>query len=196
MLATMTRTAVPALLASLAGTVLEIGPGAGANLRHYPAAVRWIGVEPDLASRSRALAEAARLGRSARVLPGVAERLELPDGSVDAVVGTYVLCSVTDQTAALAELYRVLRPGGRYVFAEHVAAPPGSWLRRGQRVAGLLGGLVGAGCRPDRDTLPAIERAGFEVVELYRSGLPGPFGTEVPHVAGVTTVTTREGRLS
>ncbi|GAB3463599.1 class I SAM-dependent methyltransferase [Actinophytocola sediminis] len=189
----MTSTGVPALLASLRGTVLEIGPGAGANLAHYPAAVRWIGVEPDLASRSRALAAASRLGRQASVLPGVAERLAFPDHSVDAVVGTYVLCSVDDQAAALAELYRVLRPGGRYVFAEHVAAPPGTWLRRGQRAAGLLGRLVGARCRPDRDTLAAIERAGFDVVEPHHTVRPGPFGTSVPNIAGIAI---KEGNLS
>lgn len=179
-------TQIPTLLSSLCGTVLEIGPGAGGNLRHYPDAVRWIGVEPDVASRSRVLAEAGRLGRGATVLAGVAERLDLPDRSVDAVVGTYVLCSVDDQAAALAELRRVLRPGGRYVFAEHVAAPPGTWLRRGQRVTGVVGELFGVRCRPDRDTLAAMERAGFDVVELYRTSRPGPFGTGTPHIAGVT----------
>lgn len=167
------------LLGSLHGTVLELGPGSGTSLRHYPPDVRWIGVEPDAGHRDRVRREADRLGRGARVLPGRAERLDVPDASVDAVVATFVLCSVADQTAALAELARVLRPGGRYVFAEHVAAPRGSWLRRAQRVCAAFGP-----CRPDRDTLPAVERAGLEVVELHSYTRPGPFGTAVPHIAG------------
>lgn len=174
----------PSRLASLRGTVLEIGPGAGVNLRHYAPGVRWIGVEPDAGNRELVRREAARLGRRARVLPGLAERLELADGSVDAAVGTFVLCSVADPAAVLAELGRVLRPGGRYVFAEHVAAPPGTWLCRGQRAFGTVTGWFGASCRPDRDSLRAIERAGFDVVDLRRTVRPGPFGTEIPHIAG------------
>lgn len=174
----------PGLLAALRGTVLEIGPGGGANLRHYAPDVRWVGVEPDARNRARVRREAARLGRAAVVVDGVAERLELGDGSVDAVVGTFVLCSVGDPGCALGELFRVLRPGGRYVFAEHVAAPGGTWVRRGQRVAGALGGLFGARCRPDRDSLAAIERAGFDVVELRRTVRRGPLRTAIPHIAG------------
>jgi SAM-dependent methyltransferase len=189
----MTSTRVPALLSSLSGTVLEIGSGAGGNLRHYPNGVRWIGVEPDVTNRCRALAEAARLGRRVTVLPGVAERLTLSDESVDAVVGTYVLCSVDDQTAVLRELCRVLRPGGRFVFAEHVAAPAGTWLRRGQRAAGAIGRLLGAGCRPDRDTLAAIEGSGLDIVELHRGTRIGSLGVAVPHIVGVTT---KEGTFS
>jgi SAM-dependent methyltransferase len=79
----------PALLAGLRGTVLELGPGAGGNLAHYHEDVRWIGVEPKAANRDRTRRAAARLGRpDARVLPGRAERLDLPDRSVDAVAGT------------------------------------------------------------------------------------------------------------
>lgn len=176
---------VPALIEALRGTVLEIGPGAGVNLRHLTPEARWIGVEPNAGNRSLVGAEATRLGRRAEVLPGVAERLQLADASVDAVVGTYVLCSVGDPAAALAELWRVLRPGGRYVFAEHVAAPTGTWLRRGQRTFGALGRLIGARCQPDRDTLPAIEGAGFDLVELHHTSRPGSFGIAVPHIAGL-----------
>jgi SAM-dependent methyltransferase len=174
----------PALLGALRGTVLELGPGAGAGLRHYSPNVRWIGVEPDAGQRARLRHEAARLGRRAQVLPGRAERLDLADGSVDAAVGSLVLCSVTDQAVALAELYRVLRPGGRYVFAEHVAAPAGTWLRRAQCAWAALAGTFGARCAPDRDSLPAIERAGFDVVELHSYLRPGPFGAGIPHIAG------------
>jgi ubiquinone/menaquinone biosynthesis C-methylase UbiE len=168
-----------ALLGSLHGTVLELGPGIGGSLRHYAPEVEWIGVEPDARHRRAVRAEAGRIGRSARVLAGRAERLDLPGASVDAVVGSFVLCSVDDQAAALAELVRVLRPGGRYVFAEHVAAPRGTWLRRAQHVCAAFGR-----CRPDRDTQAAIERAGLDIVELRFFTRPGPLGTAVPHIAG------------
>ncbi len=172
------------LLGSLHGTVLELGPGRGTSLRHYAPDVRWIGVEPDARRRAHVEVEAARLGRHAQVLPGHAERLGLADASADAVVATYVLCSVADPAAALAELFRVLRPGGRYVFAEHVAAPAGTWLRRLQRGYAVGSRLLGGQCMPDRDSLPAIERAGFDVAELHSHTEPGPFGAGIPHIAG------------
>ncbi len=175
---------VPALLGSLHGTVLELGPGRGASLRYYPPDVRWIGVEPDARHRARVRLEAGRLGRPAQVLAGRGERLDLPDAAVDAAVATFVLCSVADQAAVLAELVRVLRPGGRYVFAEHVAAPAGTWLRRGQHVVAAATRLFGGRCRPDRDTLPAVESAGFDVVELHTHTLTGPFGAGIPLIAG------------
>ena len=175
---------VSPLLGLLRGTVLELGPGSGASLSHYAADVRWIGVEPDAGHRAHLRLAAARLGRPVRLLPGRAERVDLPDASVDAAVATFVLCSVTDQRAALAELLRVLRPGGRFVFAEHVAAPAGTWLRRAQHATALAGRAFGSRCAPDRDTLPALERSGFDVVELHSYARAGPFGTRIPHIAG------------
>lgn len=173
-----------ALIGSLRGTVLEIGPGAGGSLRHYAPDVRWIGVEPNARHRALVRSEAGRLGRRADVRSGRAERLDVADGSVDAVVATFVLCSVADQAAALRELFRVLRPGGRYVFAEHVAAPRGTRVRHVQRVANVVAALTGDRCRADRDTLPAIERAGFDVIELRRTTRAGPLRTAIPHIAG------------
>jgi ubiquinone/menaquinone biosynthesis C-methylase UbiE len=203
MTVTMTKTyrpptsLCPALLAGLRGTVLELGPGAGANLVHYHEDVRWIGVEPKAANRDRTRRAAARLGRpDVRVLAGRAERLDLPDRSVDAVAATFVLCSVGDLDAALSEIVRVLRPGGRYVFAEHVAAPAGTALRRVQNGYAAVTRLFGAGCRPDRETLPAVERAGLEVLDLHRYPVTGPFGAGIPHIAGAARRPTIEkGRI-
>ncbi|MCT2583692.1 class I SAM-dependent methyltransferase [Actinophytocola gossypii] len=184
-----------AVLGSLRGTVLEIGPGAGRNLPHYAPGVHWVGVEPNARRRSRLRARADRLGRPVLVLPGVAERLALGDGRVDAVVGTFVLCSVGDLARAVDEVRRVLRPGGRYVFAEHVVAAEGSRSLRAQRAFGAVTRLFGARCRPDRDSLAAITRAAFEVTELRRWGRPGPLGV-VQHIAGVARrPATTEGTL-
>jgi SAM-dependent methyltransferase len=171
-----------ALLGDLRGEVLEIGPGTGVNLAYLPAGVRWTGVEPNAYLRDETAAAAARRGIEARVLPGVAESLPLPDRSVDAVVATLVLCSVRDQDAALAEVRRVLRPGGRFVFVEHIGAPSGSLLRRTQRLVRPLWRIVGDGCHPDRDTVAAVERAGFTRVEVERFRVSA--GLVSTHAAG------------
>ncbi len=111
------------LLGRLEGDVLEIGPGTGANLEYYPATARLVGIEPNPHMHKYLRREAERLRREIEIRDGVAERLDVADASVDAVVSTLVLCSVNDQQATLAEVLRVLRPGGRFVFVEHVAAP-------------------------------------------------------------------------
>ena len=178
---TVPRTSLwPAFVGALRGTVLELGPGEGGNLRYYSRDVRWLGVEPSAAARDLTRAAAAQLGMRAQVLPGRAERLELADASVDAVVCSFVLCSVTDQAAALAQVHRVLRPGGRFVFAEHVAAPAGTWVRRGQNLLAALSRR----CRPNRETGSAIALAGFDIVDLHRFDVAGPLGARVPHLAG------------
>jgi SAM-dependent methyltransferase len=114
------------LLADLHGDVLEIGPGSGVNLSYYAPDVHWIGVEPNPYSHRYLHATAAALGRALDLRTGYTEALPAPDQSMDAVVSTLVLCSVHDLDASLAEIRRVLKPGGKYVFLEHVAAPAGS----------------------------------------------------------------------
>jgi SAM-dependent methyltransferase len=171
-----------ALLGGLAGTVVEIGPGAGANLPYYGPAVEWIGVEPNPYAHGYLRERAAAHGVAAQVVTGVAERLPLPAAAADAVVCTLVLCTVRDPAAALAEARRVLRPGGRFLFIEHVAAPRGSWLRRVQRALRPAWRLAADGCEPDRETWRAIERAGFREVRLehFRVRLP----LVSPHITG------------
>jgi SAM-dependent methyltransferase len=162
------------LLGGLRGTVVEIGPGTGANLRYYAPEVRWIGIEPNAVLR-RQLREQRADARA-----GWAESLGLESASVDAVVSTAVLCSVRDVDRSLAEARRVLRPGGRFVFIEHVAADGALGLvQRGIRP---LWSCCGGGCNPARDTAAAVLRA-FPDVEMERFRLPlGPVG---PHISGV-----------
>ena len=112
-----------ALFADLSGDVLEIGAGTGANLAYLPPGVRWTGVEPNPWSVERAARRAATLGVTASFATTRAEHLPADDGTFAAVICTLVLCSVRDPAAVLAEARRVLRPGGRLVFIEHVAAP-------------------------------------------------------------------------
>lgn len=181
-------------LSDLRGTVLEIGPGAGVNLPFFPPEVRWIGVEPDRAGREATTRVADRLGRSAELIDGRAEDLDLLSGSVDAVVGTYVLCSVEDQRGAVAEVRRVLRPGGLYLFAEHVAAPPGSWTRRAQHLMAMTRLRAGR-CRPNRDTEAVIRSAGFADVSVGHGTLPGPLGTRIPQIVGSARTAVARPRL-
>lgn len=164
-----------ALLGALRGTVVEIGPGTGVNLQYFAAGVRWIGVEPNAVLR----AELAAGGADAR--EGCAESLPVESGSADAVVSTAVLCSVRDLEKALAEARRVLKPGGRFVFVEHVAARGGA-ARMAQRAIRPLWSCCAGGCDPARDTGAAIERV-FPLVEMERFRLP--LGPVAPHIAGV-----------
>ncbi len=108
---------------------------------------------------------------------GVAEHLPVEDASVDAVISTLVLCSVSDQAQALSEILRVLRPGGRYVFIEHVAADQDSGLYRTQNLIKPIWTFVGDGCQPNRDTAAAIEQAGFSQVEITPFRAPVPFAS-------------------
>ena len=172
------------LLGDLHGTVLEIGPGAGPNLRYYPSDCRWIGVEPNpfLHPYLRKAAEQAGLRIDIRGL--LAERLPAESQSMDAVVSTLVLCSVSDPAMVLQEIRRVLKPGGRFVFLEHVAAPEGTRLRRVQRFIRPLWRRIADGCHPDRETGPAIERAGFAQVRYEAFRLPlGPVSTQIAGIA-------------
>jgi len=171
------------LLGELRGTVLEIGAGSGANFADLSPDIRWIGLEPNSGLHQRLQRAAAAWGHRGGVVEGVAERIPLADRSVDAVLGTLVLCSVADQPRALAEVMRVLRPGGRFVFLEHVASAPGTWSRRVQALWAPISRLVD-GCDPSRETWRTIQQAGFDHLELERFAFRGPLGVEIPHIAG------------
>ena len=171
------------LFQGLGGTVVEIGAGSGLNAAHLPAGTRWVAVEPNVHFHPHIRRAAARHGLEAEVVAGTAEALPLADGTADAVVSTLVLCSVARPAAALAEARRVLRPGGRLVVIEHVAAPEGTVLRRLQRALRRPWGWVADGCRPDRDTATALRAAGFASVELET--FRAPLGLASPHIMGV-----------
>ncbi len=176
-----------ALFGGLSGDVLEIGPGTGANLPFLPQDVRWTGVEPNVYMRRHLRQKAAQLGLAAEVRTGTAERLDAPDATYDAVIGKLVLCSVSDVAATLREVRRALKPGGQFVFIEHVAAPAGTRLRAAQRFVRPVWQFVADGCHPDRETGGMIDRAGFGQVtyEQFRMGVPLPF--LAPAIAGAAT---------
>jgi ubiquinone/menaquinone biosynthesis C-methylase UbiE len=156
------------LLAGLSGRVVEVGAGNGLNFPHYPREVEEVlAVEPEAYLRERAREATAGAAVAVRVVDGLAERLPLEDGSVDAGVFSLVLCSVASQAVALAELRRVLRLGGDLRFYEHVRGEGASFARF-QRAADVVWPHVAGGCHTHRDTPRAIEGAGFEIETCRR----------------------------
>ncbi len=179
-----------ALVAGLSGRVIEIGAGHGLNFAHYPPEVtELVAVEPEPNLHAAALSAARTAPVPVSVVDGVADELPYGDGEFDAAVTSLVLCSVPDQAAALAEIRRVLRPGGQLRFYEHVAAPDGSLLRGVQRFFdATIWPYVAGGCHTGRDTAAAIEAAGFVLDEVHRFRFPerGP-NPASPHVRGSAT---------
>jgi len=177
-----------AVLGSLTGTVLEIGAGAGANFRYFRPDIHWLGLEPDQRRRRDLAVAAVAHGQDAPVIAAAAEQIPLADASVDAVAATLVLCSVADQDQVLAEVRRVLRPGGRFAFFEHVAAPPGTWSRRLQRWVAPFTRRLDAGCDPGRETWRAIRAAGFRQVYARHYSRRAVLGIYSPCLGGVAHV--------
>jgi ubiquinone/menaquinone biosynthesis C-methylase UbiE len=161
------------LLAGLTGQVVELGAGSGMNFGHYPDGVtRVLAVEPE--PTLRAMAEHAAMSAPVpiEVINARGEALPFTDASLDAAVVCLVLCSVADVPATLAELRRVVRPGGSLRFFEHVRAG-GPWMRRAQRaVDATFWPLVNGGCHTGRDTAAEITLAGFEITAIDRFEFP------------------------
>ena len=171
-----------ALLRDLGGDVLEIGPGGGANFAYYSPQMRWVGVEPNPYMHDYLRAAAAQYPFAIDIRLGSAEELPAADNSIDAVVSTHVLCSVPNQARALAEIQRVLKPGGRFIFIEHVAAPRGTRQRQLQDWVRPVWQALADGCHPNLETWQAINAAGFATLdyEHFAMGLP----VIKPHIAG------------
>jgi SAM-dependent methyltransferase len=150
------------------GRVLEIGAGRGENFGALPLDVAWTGLEPDAERRAELAIRAREWGHQGQPLASGAERIDAPDASFDAVIASYVLCSVDDPAAVLAEVRRVLVPGGRVVFVEHVGAPDGTLKRAVQRAATPCSVRWCHGCHLDRDTEAGLLAAGFAPVEVER----------------------------
>jgi ubiquinone/menaquinone biosynthesis C-methylase UbiE len=165
--------------AGLAGDVVEVGFGSGLNVPHYPAGVRRVlAVEPSQVGFDKA---GKRLAASPVAVERVGldgQRLPLDDASMDAALSTWTLCTIPDPHAALVEIRRVLKPGGRFHFVEHGLAPDAGVARWQNRLNGLQNAVAG-GCNINRPIERLLLDAGFRIERLdngYEKGAPKPLG--------------------
>lgn len=154
------------LFSDLPAVVVELGAGTGANCRYLRRGTRLIAVEPNRHMHPALSTRARRFDIGLEIHPHSAEALDLEDRSVDAVVASLVLCTVGDPEAVLREVLRVLRPGGRFIAVEHVAAPPRSLIGRIQRWVFRPWRWFFEGCHTHRDTGALLARAGFSDVDI------------------------------
>lgn len=180
-----------AYLKGKAKKVVEIGIGTGPNLRYYAAGTGMsvLGVDPNRKMEKYARASAVAAGlppENFNFLQAVGEAIPLSDASVDAVVGTLVLCSVKDVAMTLKEVKRVLRPGGVYLFLEHVAAKDGTMLRGLQGILDPLQQAVADGCHLTRNTGKDISEAGFSGLDSNTATLSHALFIN-PHLYGTAS---------
>ncbi len=168
------------LVAQASGRVLDLGAGTGESFKHIPStATNVVAVEPDPWMLQRAQERVADARVPVRFVRAVSDALPFPEGSFDSAVVALVLCTVDDLQASIAELHRVLRPGGKLLLMEHVRASDDA-LAQLQDLVERTWSWCNRGCRPNRSTLAAIERAGFSLEQLEWYGYP-----VLPHVHGI-----------
>jgi SAM-dependent methyltransferase len=178
------------LLAGLSGRVVEIGAGNGMNFAHYPPTVdEVVALEPEAYLRAKAELAARRAAGHVTVRAGVADALPFDAAVFDAAVASLVLCSVADPAAALAELRRVLKPGGELRFMEHVRSerPGKARVQRFSDRSGLWPRVAG-GCHCDRDTVTEITAAGFRIARVVSYDIGPSWILTNPHVRGVAAL--------
>ena len=156
------------------GRVLEVGIGSGLNLPYYDKSTvsAIVGLDPSGAMRRRAEARIAQTGLAVEFIELSAEKIPQPDASFDSVLITYTLCSIPDPVAALEEMRRVLKPGGRLIFCEHGRAPDAS-VRRWQDRLTPLWRRIGGNCHLNRDIPALLAAGGFECGDMQTLYLPG-----------------------
>lgn len=164
------------------GRILEVGAGTGANLGYYPVDADLTLSDPNPFMLKRLERRASEQGISVRTDHHAGEELPYDDGSFDTVVGTLVMCSVDDPAQSIAEIARVLKPGGEFRFMEHVRGE-GFIRERFQDLTTPVWRALGDGCHPNRTTVSTISHNGLEIAET-RSFSSGPYPFR-PHVAGV-----------
>ena len=167
------------LLAEVSGRTLEIGAGTGLNVELYPEGSDVVFTEPE-----EPMAKRLRERSGAEVVAAGADRLPFDDASFDTVVSTLVLCTVPDQSSALQEIRRVLKPDGRLLFLEHVRSEDAGTAKWQDRLTPVWR-FVGRGCHPNRDTAAAMRNAGYTLERLDRDRLPKAPPIVKPLIAGV-----------
>ncbi|MDX6287188.1 MAG: hypothetical protein QOG53_2673 [Frankiales bacterium] len=161
--------------ADLSGDVLELGSGSGLNAPHYPGSVSGVWtIEPSAVARTIATKRYAATEVPIQYAGPDAQRMELPDSRFDVVLSTWTMCTIPDLEAALAESYRVLKPGGALRFVEHGRSPDAKVARMQDRLEPLHSRILG-GCKVTREFPLSVEKAGFTVTtaeHFYEKGAP------------------------
>jgi ubiquinone/menaquinone biosynthesis C-methylase UbiE len=175
-----------ALLAHARGDVLEIGAGTGLNLAHYPRSGvdRIVLSEPDPHMARRLRGRLAYAAAPVEVVGASGEELPFGEASFDTVVATLVLCSVGDPALVLAEVARVLRPGGRFLFLEHVRAHDAGLARWQDRLTPLWK-VVAGNCHPNRSTLAMLRASPLVVIDVTEGQIPKAAPIVRPRIAGM-----------
>lgn len=180
----VTRDKKRKVFSGLPREIVEIGPGVGANFRYMPPACRVIAIEPNPYMHRGLQRRASRRGIDVDIRSVAGDAVDLDDQSVDAVISSLLLCTVEDPERVVSEIRRILRPGGRYAFLEHVAAPEGTLLRGIQHAARRPWSWAFEGCSCERDLATVIRAAGFASVEIDQYRLRSPFLPANAQIAG------------
>jgi ubiquinone/menaquinone biosynthesis C-methylase UbiE len=156
------------------GRVLEVGVGSGFNLPFYSSRVAGVcGLDPSIELLHMARKRAGSVRASVELLNGSAEEIPLKSDTIDTVVMTWTLCSIPNALKALAEMRRVLKPGGNLLFVEHGLAPEPRVKAWQNRINGVWGAFAG-GCNLNREIDRLILSAGFRILNLETTYMPGP----------------------
>jgi ubiquinone/menaquinone biosynthesis C-methylase UbiE len=175
------------LFADLPETVVELGPGIGTNLQYYKPLTTLIAIEPNIQMHPglRRSAQQRKIRLDLRSVAG--EKIPLPDSSVSAVISSLVLCTVDKPESVLAEVRRILKPGGKFFFIEHVAAEENSFLRALQRWVHGVWHWFFEGCHVDRNTDKILADAGFAEIRIRKYHMKTVFLPIKPHIFGEAT---------
>ncbi|MGI9335930.1 MAG: class I SAM-dependent methyltransferase [Gammaproteobacteria bacterium] len=175
------------LFRNLPSAVVELGAGVGANFGYFEAGTHVTAIEPNPHMHRRLRRKARACAIELDIVHDCAETIPLPDHSVEAVICTLVLCTVDDPARTLQQVRRILKPGGRFLFLEHVAAAQGHWRRRLQNAVHRPWRYVFEGCNTNRDTGAVIRSAGFRHVTMETYTMSGPFVPVNTQIAGVAS---------
>jgi SAM-dependent methyltransferase len=153
-------------IGAMGGTVVEIGPGTGANMRYYAPGTKVIAIEPNPVMHEPLRAQGVEHGLDLEIRTLRGESIDVPDETADGVVGTLLLCGVDDAAAVIAEAYRIMKPGGTYFFVEHVVAPAGTRTHTVQRLVFRPHRWMFNGCEVNRDTGALLRSSEFVDVQF------------------------------
>ncbi len=171
--------------ADLPSSVVELGSGVGANLRYLRPGTRLVAVEPNPHMHGALRRNAEHRSIDLEIKRVVGEAIDLPDQSADAVISSLVLCSVSDPSRVVSEVRRILRPGGRFCYVEHVVARQGTPTRAVQRLLRRPWAWAFEGCSCERDLEQIIRSAGFSELAHHPYRIHSPFLPFNPHISGV-----------